>query len=138
MADFPAPSTPASSPELPVTAGIACYALFAIAAVTALIGSGLVHFAPLAGIAGIVGVIVAYVKRGDARGSWLESHFSWLIRTFWWSLLWDLIAVVLWVLLAIVLVGFLIGPAILALTSIWVIYRVIRGYLAFKDNRPVG
>jgi uncharacterized membrane protein len=49
-----------------------------------------------------------------------------------------LIGVLLWVVLAIVLIGFLIGPAILMLTGLWVIYRVVRGWLALRDGRPVG
>jgi len=98
----------------------------------------IVTFAPLFVITGIVGVIIAYVKRGDARGSWVASHFDWLIGTFWWSLLWDLVALVVGVLLFWVLgLGILLAILILAATSIWVIYRVVRGYLAFKDSQPL-
>jgi uncharacterized membrane protein len=135
MADYPPPATAAGQP--PITATLVCYALFAFAAIGGVISSGLVHFAPLVALAGIVGVIVAYVKRGEARGTWVASHLDWLIGTFWWSLLWSVVAVVVWVVLALVLIGFVLGPLILAVTSIWVIYRVVRGYLAFKDSKPV-
>lgn len=141
MADFPPPTSNASSlpaPDLPVTAAVITYALFAVAVVSALVSSGLVVFAPLVGLAGIVGVIIAHVKRGEARGSWLESHFSWLIRTFWWSLVWDLLAGLVLVTLGLILIGIPIAIAMFALTSIWGIYRVVRGYLAFKDSKPVG
>ena len=135
MADYPPPATTAG--QTPVTAALIVYALFAITAIGGVIGSGFVMFAPLFAILGIVGVIVAYVKRGEARGTWTESHFDWLISTFWWSLLWSVLVAVIGGLLMLVLIGFLLVPIGLAIVSIWVIYRVIRGYLLFKDERPV-
>ncbi len=140
MAEFPPPQTqaaPVQGAAVPVTAAVLAYALFAVAVLVGLISSGVVAFAPLVGIAGIAGVIVAYVKRPDARGTWVESHFTWLIRTFWWSLLWSLVAGAVLVTLGLVLIGIPIAIAMFAATSIWGIYRVIRGYLLFKDNRPV-
>ena len=78
------------------------------------------------------------MERGEARGTWVESHFTWLIGTFWWSLLWDIVAIVVGVLTFWILgLGILLAIIILAATSIWVIYRVVRGYLAFKDSQPV-
>ncbi|MCC6377830.1 MAG: hypothetical protein IT519_03345 [Burkholderiales bacterium] len=131
-------SNPGATAQPPITAALVAYALFAVAAVTGLISSGLVHFAPLVALAGIVGVIVCYVKRGDARGTWVESHFDWLIGTFWWSLLWDVVAIVIGLLTWWILgLGILLAIVILAATSIWVIYRVVRGYLAFKDSEPL-
>ncbi|MFO1281927.1 MAG: hypothetical protein U1F51_05565 [Burkholderiales bacterium] len=135
MADFPPPVSATAQP--PITAILVAYALYAIAAIGGVISSGLVHFAPLVAIAGIVGVILAYVKRDDARGSWVESHCTWLIRTFWWSLLWSLIVVAVGAVLMLVLIGFVLLPLGLAAVSVWVIYRVVRGYLAFKDSQPL-
>jgi uncharacterized membrane protein len=135
MADFPTPVSATAQP--PITAILVAYALYAIAAIGGVISSGLVHFAPLVAIAGIVGVILAYVKRDDARGSWVESHCAWLIRTFWWSLLWSVIVVAVGAVLMLVLIGFVLLPLGLAAVSIWVIYRVVRGYLAFKDSQPL-
>ena len=133
----PLPDTGTTSGP-PITAALVAYALFGVAAITGLVSSGLVHFAPLVALAGIAGVIVAYVKRGEARGTWVESHFDWLIGTFWWSLLWDIVAIVIGVLTFWILgLGILLAILILAATSIWVIYRVVRGYLAFKDSQPV-
>lgn len=125
--------------DVPVTAALIAYALFGVSAVTALISAhGIVVAAPLVGLLGIVGVIVCYVKRDDARGTWVESHFRWLIRTFWWSFFWAVIGGIVFVLLFIV---FLLGPIlawfIWGAASIWVLYRVIRGYLRFKDSHPV-
>ena len=135
MADYLPPAAPAAQP--PITAALIVYALFAIAAIGAVVSSGLVTFAPLVVIAGIVGVIIAYVKRGEAQGTWVASHFDWLIATFWWSLLWSLIVVVVGGILILVLVGLIIIPVGLAIVSIWVIYRVVRGYLAFNRSEPL-
>jgi uncharacterized membrane protein len=130
-------SNPATA-QPPITATLVVYAMFAIAAVTGLVSSGLVHFAPLVALAGIIGVIIAYVKRGEARGTWVESHLDWLIATFWWSLLWDVVAIVIGILTFWILgLGILLAMVILAATSIWVVYRVVRGYLAFKDSEPM-
>jgi uncharacterized membrane protein len=135
MADYPVSAPQASSP--PVSAGLVVYVLFAIAAVSAVVAHGLFVFAPLVGAAGIVGVIIAYVKRGDAAGTWVESHFTWLIRTFWWSLLWGMFGGLVLVTLGWILIGIPIAFGIFFVTSIWGLYRVVRGILHFKDDQPI-
>lgn len=137
MADYPQPVTTTAQP--PTTAALIVYALFGIAAVGGVISSGLVMFAPLFAIAGIVAIVIAYVKRDEARGTWLASHFDWLIATFWWSMLWSLVAVVIGVLTFWILgLGILLAILILGATTIWVLYRLIRGYLAFNRSQPVA
>jgi uncharacterized membrane protein len=141
MADFPAPA-PSPAPDAaaggpPISAGLLAYALFGTAAVIALVSSGFHFVAPLMGLVGIAGLIVAYVKRGDAQGTWVASHFTWLIRTFWYSLFWGVVGGVVLLVLGIILIGIPIALLIWAVASIWVIYRVIRGYLAFKESRPI-
>ncbi len=136
MAEFPVPSGGAAG-NPPTGAATLAYVLFAVAVVSAIVSNGLIVFAPLVGIAGIIGVIVAYVKRGDARGTWVASHFTWLIRTFWWSLLWGVIGALILVTLGLVLVGIPIAVAIFLATSIWGIYRLVRGFLLFQDSQPV-
>jgi uncharacterized membrane protein len=135
MAEFPAPAPAAgavvNSP--PVSAGLLAYALFGAAAVVALVSSGFPVAAPLMGIVGIVGLIVAYVKRDEAQGTWVASHLRWLIRTFWFSLLWGAVGAVF----AVTIIGLIVAIPIWAVASIWVIYRVIRGYLLFKDEKPI-
>lgn len=137
MADVspsPAPGVPGQSL---ITTTLVVYLLFGIAAVVALLSHGFPLAAPLFGVVGIVAIIVAYVKRSDAAGTWLSSHYRWLIRTFWFSALWGVIGwIIFWVLLIIV-VGVFIAYAIWLATTIWVLYRLIRGYLLFKDSRPV-
>ena len=84
----------------------------------------------LFGITWLVAVIVDYVKRDDARGSWLESHFTWQIRTFWWGLLWGVIGAVL----LLVLVGYLV----LVANAVWIIYRIVKGWLRLAERREVS
>lgn len=129
-----APSTPSASL---VSTTLLLYALFGVAAVVGLVSSGFPLIAPLMGIVGIIAIILAYVKRSEAAGTWLESHYRWLIRTFWFSLLWGMIGAVIFFVLLIVLVGIVIGYAIWVATTIWVIYRLLRGYVLFKDSKPV-
>ncbi|HTR57422.1 MAG TPA: hypothetical protein VMM27_04535 [Casimicrobiaceae bacterium] len=135
MSDTQAP-LPVPPPSL-ITATLVVYALFGAAAVVAIASHGFPPIAPLGGIVGLIGIIMAYVKRGDAAGTWLASHYSWLIRTFWFSLLWGCIGAIIFVLLAIVVIGIIIGAAIWIATALWVIYRIIRGYLLFNDSKPV-
>ncbi|USD21907.1 DUF4870 family protein [Microbulbifer variabilis] len=76
-----------------------------------------------------VGVLINYFKRSDVRGTLAESHFRWQIRTFWFWLLWTVVgSLTFWV--------FGLGYVILAVNWIWVIYRVIRGWLRLVDRRP--
>ena len=138
MADYPAPNV-IDAGRAPVSGALLAYLLFGIAAFVALVSAGgLVVAAPLMGLLGIVGVIVAYVKSDEAQGTWVASHLRWLIRTFWYSTLWGAVGAIIYVLLFVVfLLVVLLAHLIWGAVSIWVIYRVIRGYLLFKDNRPV-
>jgi uncharacterized membrane protein len=77
----------------------------------------------------IVAIIVNYVKRDDVAGTFLESHFRWQIRTFWFGLLWSVVGSVL---LLVV-----IGWFILAANGIWFIYRIVKGFLNLNDNKPM-
>ena len=129
-----APSAPSASL---ISTTLLIYALFGVAAVIALFSHGFPLVAPLMGIVGIVALILAYVKRAETAGTWLASHYRWLIRTFWFSLLWGVVGGIVLVVLGIVLIGIPIAFAIWAVASIWVLYRVIRGYLLFKDERPI-
>jgi uncharacterized membrane protein len=83
------------------------------------------------GVPSIIAVIINYVKRGEARGTYLESHFRWQIRTFWFALLWCVIGGILF----ITLVG--IPLAIGVAAGVWTIYRIARGWLALRDRKPM-
>jgi len=113
------------------------YALFGFAAVVALVTHVFPPIAPLGGIVGIVAIILAHVKRSDAAGTWLASHYRWLIRTFWFSVLWGVVGAIVFALLLIVLIGPLIALVIWFATAIWVLYRLIRGYVLFGKSQPV-
>jgi uncharacterized membrane protein len=89
------------------------------------------------GLPSIIAVIMNYARRSEVRGTWLESHFRWQIRTFWYSWLWIIVTSILAALLLILLVGFVIAFVGFALIGLWVIYRVARGWLALRDGRPM-
>jgi uncharacterized membrane protein len=133
MAEFPSPQAASGTLSPPAGAGLVVYALFALTAVLTLVHSGFLS-PPLLSLIGVAGVIVAYVKRDEARGTWVASHLDWLIRTFWWSLLWLVIGAVLFV----TLLGIPVALALWVGTSIWVLYRVTRGYLLYKDSKPIA
>ena len=85
----------------------------------------------------IIAVIVNYVKRGDARGTWLESHFTWQIRTFWFALAWACVVGITGAVLAVVLVGLAIWWVGFIALGIWAIYRIARGWMALNARRVV-
>ncbi len=85
----------------------------------------------------LLAVILNYVKRSDARGTWVESHFTWQIRTFWISLAASIAIAVISLPLAIVLIGFATWFIGLFLLGLWASYRIIRGWLRLREGRPV-
>lgn len=141
MSESPAPQASSTGPAVPsqslISTTLFVYALFGVAAVAGLVSSGFPLVAPLMGLIGIIGLILAYVKRGDAAGTWLQSHYRWLIRTFWFSLLWGIVGGLVLVILGLILIGIPIAIGIWIAATIWVLYRLIRGYVLFKDSKPV-
>lgn len=85
------------------------------------------------GVPSIIAVVINYVKRGEAKGTFLESHFRWQIRTFWYALLWCVVGGVLF----ITLVGIPLAIAVFFGAGVWAIYRIIRGWLALRDRKPM-
>ena len=131
--------TPASAvpPQSLVTVTHLVYALHTLSLVIGAVGAATVIGAFLFGWPSIIAVIINYVKRGEARGTWLESHFRWQIRTFWFALLWAVIVAVVSALLAVVVIGiatWIIG--VIAL-GVWAIYRIARGWLRLNDGKPM-
>src|SRR5690606_35764569 len=80
------------------------------------------------GIATIAGIVLAYLKRGDAAGTVYAHHFDWVIKTFWWGLLW----VILSGLSTFIFIGWLTG----LIALVWIVYRIIRGWLALFSGQP--
>jgi uncharacterized membrane protein len=113
------------------------YALHALGLVIGAFGAASVVGSFLFGWPSIIAVIINYVKRGEARGTWLESHFTWQIRTFWYALLWAVIVALVSAPLTLVVIGFgtwVLGMAVLGL---WAIYRIARGWMRLNDRQPM-
>jgi len=83
----------------------------------------------LVGLSAIVAVVINYVKKEEVSGTWLESHFRWQIRTFWYGLLWGAIGLLLLV--------FVVGWFILMVDAVWIIYRIVKGWLNLNDGKPM-
>lgn len=109
------------------------YALHTFSAITGLTTAAFIVTAFLTGWPSIIAVILNYVKRSDVRGTFLESHFSWQIRTFWWALLWALLAG----LLIMTVIGIPVAWVIAVVTGLWVLYRITRGWLALLSRKPM-
>lgn len=123
----------AGPPPSALTIAHVVYALHALAIGLGIAGAATVIGSFVGSVPSIVAVILNYLKRGDARGTWLESHYHWQIRTFWYALLWLLIAV----LLILTLVGVPVGFGILIVVTLWLIYRIGRGWLRLLDRKPM-
>jgi uncharacterized membrane protein len=109
------------------------YALHGFSALTGLLGAAFVVLAFLSGWPSIIAVILNYLKRSDVRGTFLESHFRWQIRTFWFALLWAAVAL----LLALTVIGLPAAWVTVVLAGLWVLYRIVRGWLALVSERPM-
>ncbi|OUS14819.1 hypothetical protein A9Q88_13565 [Gammaproteobacteria bacterium 50_400_T64] len=81
------------------------------------------------GLSFVAAVIVNYIKKSEVEGTWLESHFLWQIRTFWFSVLWSIIG--------FVLVFVLIGYLVLIADAIWVIYRIVKGWMKLSEGKEM-
>lgn len=81
------------------------------------------------GVTFIAAVVVNYIKWEDVRGTWLESHFRWQIRTFWFGILWGVIGTIT--------TFFFIGFIILFINMIWVIYRIAKGWLRLTEGKSM-
>lgn len=131
------PATLAAPADSLVTITHVVYALHTLGLVVGAFGTASVVGMFLFGWPSIIAVIINYVKRSDVRGTYLDSHFSWQIRTFWWAMLWAIIIGVIGALLAIVIVGFAIWIIGFFALGIWAIYRIARGWLRLKDRQPM-
>jgi uncharacterized membrane protein len=113
------------------------YGLHALAVLIGVTSAVTVVGAFVFSLPSIVAVVLSYLKRGEAAGTFLQSHYRWLIRTFWFAVLWGAIAVVLTLVLVMTIVGILVAWLPVLAVGVWLIYRVARGWLALKDGKPV-
>lgn len=132
MSDLNVPSGVDPLPSVRKVAHLV-YALHSVAILIGIAGAATVIGSFVGSLPSIIAVVMNYVKRGDARGTWMESHYRWQIRTFWFALLWLVLAVVL----ILTVLGMPIGFAMLAAATVWLIYRIARGWLRLMDERPM-
>lgn len=115
------------------------YALHALSVLIGVTGPATVIGSFIFGLPSIIAVIMNYVRRSEASGTYLASHFAWQIRTFWSALLWIVIAGLfsapLILLFGLGIVTFYLAAIVIGL---WVIYRVARGWLALRDGRSLA
>ena len=109
------------------------YGLHAIAVIVGVTSAATVAGGFVFGLPSLVAVFLNYLKRSDVNGTWLESHFRWQIRTFWYTLLWVCIAFAL----AVSIVGFPFAVVLLIGITLWLVYRVARGWLALSGVKPM-
>jgi uncharacterized membrane protein len=121
----------ARPPQGLVTLTHVIYGLHAFSAVTGLLGTAFVVTAFLSGWPSIIAVVLNYVKRSETRGTWLESHFRWQIRTFWFAFLWVVFAV----LAGLTIVGLPLAYVVALLSGLWVLYRIVRGWLRLVSEK---
>jgi uncharacterized membrane protein len=133
-------NTPAS--EFGVSRGLidythVIYALYALSVLIALAGYRSVAVRFGFSLPSLIAIVMNYARRAETRGTWLESHFRWQIHTFWYTWLWIVVATLISLPLFIVLIGFVTEFLALAIIGIWIIYRVVRGWLALRDGRAL-
>lgn len=109
------------------------YALHAFAIAVGVLGTATVVGSFLMSLPSIAAVVLNYIKRSDARGTWAESHYRWQIRTFWYSIFWVLLASLLFV----TVIGIPFAFGIMGLVTIWLAYRIGKGWLRLRDARPM-
>ncbi len=129
------PGTESSMPHSPIGWAHAIYALHAFSLLTGILGVATVIGAFLTGWPSVVAVILNYLKRPQVRGTWLESHFRWQIRTFWFGLLW--VSLCFLFVAATLGIGILIAWVPLLAVSVWFIYRIGRGWLTLNAHRTM-
>ena len=113
----------------------AIYALHAFSLLTGILGAATVVGAFLIGWPSLIAVILNYIKRSDVRGTWLDTHFRWQIRTFWYGLAW--VALCGLFVVGTLGLGLFIVWVPLGFVALWFIYRVARGWMALRDGKPM-
>ena len=134
MAEIAAETTVGTPRSGLVTLTHVIYALHAFSAVMGLLTPAFIVTSFLAGWPSIIGVIINLVKRNDVRGTYLDAHFSWQIRTFFYALLWVLVMG----LLIVTIIGIPVAWVLAIAIGIWVLYRIVRGWLALLDRKPIN
>jgi uncharacterized membrane protein len=111
------------------------YALHAISLLIGIVTAATIVGAFLFSWPSIIAVILNYAKRSEVRGTWLESHFRWQIRTFWFGALWVGLCVLF--VIATLGIGIFIAWIPLGVVGLWFIYRIASGWLRLLDHRAM-
>ena len=109
------------------------YALHALSLLIGITTAATIIGAFVFGVPSIIAVVINYLKRGEARGTYLDSHFRWQIRTFWFGLLWCLLGGFLFV----TFIGIPLAIVVFIGAGVWVIYRIVKGWLTLRDRKPM-
>jgi uncharacterized membrane protein len=140
MTDTVSSAPLAATPHVDESLVTYTHVVYALHALAVLIGISTAHTIVgsfVGSFPSIIAVIMNYARRSATYGTYLESHFRWQIRTFWYALLWSVLIVVLSMPLMLVIIGFATAIIGLWLLGLWIAYRVIRGWLALRDRRPM-
>jgi len=132
----PIPPMSAEAPHVDeslVTYTHVIYALHALAVVIGITTFHTIVGSFVGGLPSIIAVIMNYARRSAVRGTYLDSHFRWQIRTFWYALLWAVVCG----LVMLTIIGIPFAVLGLAALGIWIAYRVIRGWVSLRDHRPM-
>ena len=129
----PPPLPPGLPSENMVALTHLMYGLHAFAVLTGVLGSATIVGSLVASVPSLLAVVLNYMQQPAVRDTWLESHFRWQLRTFWFALLWIGVAV----LLVLSLIGLPLALLLIAGAGLWVLYRVVRGWLALLGRRPL-
>ncbi|WP_088279326.1 hypothetical protein [Ideonella sp. A 288] len=125
-----------ASPSLVRTTHLV-YGLHALGLALGAFGAASVLGSFLFGWPSIIAVILNYVKRSEVRGTWLESHFTWQIRTFWFAAAWAALVAVVSIPLTLVIIGFGTWVLGMGLLGVWAIYRIARGWLRLNAHEAM-
>jgi uncharacterized membrane protein len=129
----PAPLAAGQPSENMVTVAHLVYALHAFAVFSAVVGSATIIFSFVASLPSIAAVVLNYWNQNAVRGTWLESHFRWQIRSFWFAVLWIAVAG----LMVLTIVGVPFALVLLLIAGLWVLYRVVRGWWNLIQRQPM-
>ena len=129
----PTAATPQVADESLVTYTHVMYGLHSLAVLIGVTTFHTIVGSFIGGLPSIIAVIMNYARRSASRGTYLESHFRWQLRTFWYAVLWACVAA----LVVVSIIGIFLGLLGFAALACWIIYRIARGWLALRDKRPM-
>src|SRR5262245_13893371 len=114
------------------------YALHALGLAIGAFGASTIVGSFIFGWPSIIAVIINYVQRGQARGTWLESHFAWQIQTFWWAVGWSILIGLVGLVLSVIIIGIGIWLVGFLLLGVWAVYRIAKGWMRLRDRLPIA